>query len=412
MSIASTARHAELGDLVALLNDQQAAKLDVLAPASALRASDGLIELAGVEPVLDDRGVTPVDGLYRPTGAADSHLGTKLKIPAGYLKSLREIQRTDLYDVNINGLLHGPQDPRLPGGPDERSFLLRLFTSGKPDEPGVLRAVLSDRYGIIDNLDVLTAVLDGIRLADTDVTVRSCDLSESSMHCKVYSPKIRALAPTFLENYRTPFANPELEAERRRVAGQIETGRRLAAREGRGYRLGSEPVVFAGLRFSNSEIGHHAVTLKPELVVEICGNGLTLPLFAFTKRHVGDRLEIGGTRSWSQDTQRKRLAVITAETRDKVTEWMSPEFLTARVEELERHAGTPVTQPERTLEVMSKKLGFTEDERSGILSHFIAGGQLTAAGIANAVTSYSQTIPDPDRADDLDDLALTAMTLV
>ncbi|MGS2807761.1 hypothetical protein [Nocardia sp. MW-W600-9] len=412
MSIASTVRHAELGDLVGLLNDQQAAKLDVLAPASALRACDGMLQLSGVEPVFDERGVTAVDGLYRPTGAADSHLGSKLKIPAGYLRSLREIERTDLYDANVNGLLHGPADPRLPGGPDERSFLLRLFTSGHPDQPGVLRAVLSDRYGIIDNLDVLTAVLDGIRLADTDVTVRSCDLSESSMHCKVYSPKIRALAPTLLENYRTPFANPELEAERRRAAGQIETGRRLAAREGRGYRPGAEPVVFAGLRFSNSEIGHHAVTLKPELMVQICGNGLTLPLFAFTKRHVGDRLEIGGTRAWSQDTQRKRLAVITAETRDKVSEWMSPEFLTARVAELERHAGTPVTQPERTLEVMGKKLGFTEDERTGILSHFIAGGQLTAAGIANAVTSYSQTIPDPDRADDLDDLALTAMTLV
>ncbi|WP_040713375.1 hypothetical protein [Nocardia takedensis] len=412
MSIASTVRHTDLGDLVGLLNDQQAAKLDVLAPASALRATDGLIELAGVEPVLDERGFTAVDGLYRPTGAADSHLGSKLKIPAGYLKSLREMQRTDLYDANVNGLLHGPTDPRLPGGPDERSFLLRLFTPGTGGEPGLLRAVLSDRYGIIDNLDVLTAVLDGIRLADTDVTVRSCDLSESSMHCKVVSPKIHALAPTFLDNYRTPFANPELEAERRRAAGDIDRWRRVAAREGRGYRPGAEPVVFAGLRFSNSEIGHHAVTLKPELVVQICDNGLTLPMFAYTKRHVGDRLEIGATGSWSQDTQRKRLAVITAETRDKVSEWMSPEFLDARVQELERHAGTPVTAPERTLEVMGKKLGFTEDERSGILSHFIAGGQLTAAGIANAVTSYSQTIPDPDRADTLDDLALTAMTLV
>ncbi|MGW5441567.1 hypothetical protein [Nocardia asteroides] len=412
MSITSSVRHAELDDLVARLNAQQSAKLDVVAPASALRAHRGQLRLSGVEPVVDERGVTCVDGLYRPTAAAESHLGAKLKIPGGYLKSLREIERTDLWDGNVNGLLHGPADPRLPGGPDERSFLLRLFTSPTPDEPGVLRAVLSDRYSVIDHLDVLTAVLDGIRQADTEVTVRSCDLGESSMHCKVYSPKVAALAPTFLANYRTPFANPDLEAERRRAAGQIETGRRLADREASGYRPGTEPVVFAGLRFSNSEIGHHAVTLKPELMVQICGNGLTLPLFAFTKRHVGDRLELGATRAWSQDTQRKRLAVITAETRDKVSEWMSPEFLTARVSELERHAGTPVTAPERTLEVMGKKLGFTEDERCGILSHFIAGGQLTAAGIANAVTSFSQTVADPVRADDLDDLALTAMTLV
>nr|WP_246461906.1 hypothetical protein [Nocardia transvalensis] len=394
------------------MNRQQAAKVDVVAPASALRARDGFVELDGVAPVLDERGVTSVDGSYRPTGAADSQIGSKLKIPVGYLRWLREQGRADLYDANVNGLLHGTPGPDGSAAGDDRSFLLRLFASGRAGEPGVLRALLSDRYGIIDNLDVLTAVLDGIKLADADVQVRACDLSESTMRCKVYSPSVSALAPRFLENYRTPFANPDLEAERRRVAGQLERWRPVAAREGRGYTPGSEPVVFAGFRFANSEIGHHAVTLKPELMVQICGNGLTLPLFAYTKRHLGDKLDLGTTGAWSQDTYRKRLSVITAETRDKVTEWLSPEFLTARVGELEQAAATPVTQPDKTIEVVSKRLGFSEDERAGILSHFIAGGQLTAAGIANAVTSYSQTIPDADRADDLDDLALRAMTLI
>ncbi|GAA5091408.1 hypothetical protein [Nocardia iowensis] len=412
MPIQTTVRHADLTDLVALLNRQQAAKVDVVAPASALRARNGFLDLSGVSPVLDERGVTDVEGRYRPTAAADSQIGTKLKIPVGYLKWLREQRRTDLYDANVNGLLHGPLDaPALTDG-DDRSFLLRLFTSGAPDEPGILRAFLSDRYGIIDNLDVLSAVLDGIREADADVEVRSCDLSESSMHCKVFSPKVSALAPGFLTNYRNPFDNPELENERRRVAGEIDRWRRVAAREGQGYRLGTEPVVFAGFRFSNSEIGHHAVTLKPELFIRICGNGLTLPLFAYTKRHLGDKLDTGTVGGWSQDTYRKRLSVITAETRDKVSEWLSPQFLNSRVEELERHATTPVSKPDRAIEVIAKQLGFNDDERAGILSHFIAGGQLTAAGIAHAVTSYSQTIPDADRADTLDDLALHAMALV
>ncbi|MEV6059884.1 hypothetical protein AB0L62_07750 [Nocardia asteroides] len=411
MSLPTSVRHAELSDLVALLTRQQATKVDVVVPASAVRARDGFVELSGVGPVVDERGVTLVDGVYRPTAAADSQLGSKLKIPVGYLRWLREQQRTDLYDHNVNGLLRGPDDPRLPASED-RSFLLRLFCSGVADEPGVLRAFLSDRYGIIDNLDVLTAVLEGITAADTEVEVRSCDLSESSMHCKVYSPKVSALAPTFLSGYRSPFAHPDIEAERRRVAGDLDRWRGIAARDGQGYRPGAEPVVFAGFRFSNSETGHHAVTLKPELVIQICGNGLTLPLFAHTRRHLGDKLDIGTLGTWSHDTQRKRLAVITAETRDKVSQWLSPEFLTARVGELERHAGTPVRQPDKTIEVVAKKLGFSEDERTGILSHFIAAGQLTAAGIANAVTSFSQTIPDADRADTLDDLALHAMTLV
>lgn len=412
MSVQTCVRHAELGDLVTMLNRQQAAKVDVVAPASAVRARDGRLEVAGVEPVVDERGVTTVDGAYRPSAAADSQIGSKLKIPVGYLKWLREQGRADLYDANVNGLLHGPADAPRHGAGDERSFLLRLFTSGQPGEPGVLRALLSDRYGIIDNLDVLTAVLDGIKLADADVQVRSCDLTESTMHCKVYSPAVSTLAPGFLANYRNPFASPELDADRRRVAGALERWRPIAAREGRGYTPGSEPVVFAGFRFSNSEIGHHAVTLKPELVIQICGNGLTLPLFSYTKRHLGDKLDLGAVGGWSQDTYRKRLSVITAETRDKVAEWLSPQFLAARVGELEQQAATPVTQPDKAIEVVAKRLGFSEDERAGVLSHFIAGGQLTAAGVANAVTSYSQTVPDPDRADDLDDLALRAMTLI
>lgn len=409
MTITSS-RHISLQHMVPLLQEQQAAKVDVVAPAAALRSRDGLFEVFGVSPVVDDRGVTTVDGIYQPTSPADGQIAEKLGIPIRYLRRLRELDRLDLYDTNINGWLHGRADiDRFE--PDERSFLLRLFTPPGPGSPGVLRALVSDRYGIIDNLDVLAAILDGIRDAGAEVEVRSCDLTDSSMHCKVYSPQMAAMAPQFLRGYRSPFANPDLEAERRRVAGDLDRWRRIAARDGQGYELGDEPVVFAGFRFSNDETGHHAVRLTPELYVRICGNGLTLPLFAHSHRHVGERLDSGAV-SWSQDTLRKKLAVITAETRDRVGEWLSPEFFTARVEELEHAAGQPVLQPEKTMVGLAKRLGFTESERDGILAHFIAGGQLTAAGIANAVTSYSQTVPDPSRADALDDLAVQAMQLV
>ncbi|MFJ4649667.1 hypothetical protein ACIP5Y_00170 [Nocardia sp. NPDC088792] len=409
MSLDTYARHLSLQDLVPLLQEQQAAKVDVVASASAIRARNGMIELFGVTPVVDERGVTAVDGVYRPTSAADGQIADKLGIPVRYLRRLRERARWDLYDGNVNGWLHGPTDTELPE-PDDRSFLLRLFTPPVPGQAGVLRAVVSDRYGIIDNLDVLTAVLEGIHAAGADTEIRACDLTDSTMHAKVYSPQMSGLAPRFLANYRSAFANPDLEAERRRVAGELDRWRPIAAREGKGYAPGAEPVVFAGIRFSNDETGHHAVRLTPELVVQVCGNGLTIPMFAHTHRHVGERLETG-TVSWSQDTLRKKLAVITAETRDRVAEWLSPEFFAARIDELEEAAGAPVTQPDKTMEVLAKRLGFSETERAGILTHFIAGGQLTAAGIANAVTSYSQTIPDSDRANTLDDLAYQAMTL-
>lgn len=156
MSLDSYARHLSLEELLPLLQEQQAAKVDVVASASSIRAHDGMVELFGVTPVVDERGVTTVDGLYRPTGAADGQIADKLGIPVRYLRRLRERERWDLYDGNVNGWLHGPIDTvtDLPE-PDDRSFLLRLFTGTGQGQPGVLRAMVSDRYGIIDNLDVL-----------------------------------------------------------------------------------------------------------------------------------------------------------------------------------------------------------------------------------------------------------------
>lgn len=413
MSVITTTRNATFEDMVAVLRDQQAAKLDVVAPATALHSRHASIELSGVDPVVDDQGVTVVDGLYVPTAACDAAIAAKFGIGIKYLRRLRA-ERPDLYDANLNGLLHG-RSKRSAGAvtvihpADDRSFLLRLFR-GQDGNHGIVRALLSDSYGIIDNLDVLTAVLDGIRQADTEVTIRSCDLTDSSMHCKVYSPGVAQMAPTFLRHYRNPFANPQLEAERQQVAPQLDQARRLAHQEGQGYAAGEEPIMFAGFRFSNSEIGAGSVTLKPELYVQICRNGLTLPLWALRKIHMGAKMDTGV--AWSQDTHSKHLAVITAQTRDAVREWISPQFLAARVTEIEHEAGTPVTEIDKTITVVSKRLGFSEAERVGVLSHFTAGGQLTAGGIANAISSFSQTVADADRAAALDDLAVSAMTLV
>ncbi|WP_328660215.1 hypothetical protein [Nocardia salmonicida] len=77
--------------------------------------TDGLLELSGVAPVIDERGVTLTDGSYLPTAVADTQLATKLKIPVGYLKWLREQQRTDLDDANVNQPVAWPRRSPLAG---------------------------------------------------------------------------------------------------------------------------------------------------------------------------------------------------------------------------------------------------------------------------------------------------------
>ena len=88
------------------------------------------------------------------------------------------------------------------------------------------RAVLSDRYKVIDNLDILTAVLTAVRQSGVDVQIAGADLSERRMYLDVHAPAVAALAPVLLGGYRNPFADPATEARRRGAGrtGDVPTG--------------------------------------------------------------------------------------------------------------------------------------------------------------------------------------------
>lgn len=403
---ADTARHASLEDLAEVLRAQRARQLDVVAPAAKIRARGGQLVLTGTDAVLDDDGVTPTDGVYRPTAVFDEGVADRLGIPVAYLRKLRE-QAPDLYDANVNGLLHGRHVHRggqvevvRPG--DDRSFFLRLFR-GEGSE-GVARAMMSDRFRTIDNLDILVAALDGVRNAGVRTEIHSCDLTERRMFIRLHSPELAAAAPTLLANYRSPFLAPEIAAQRRHHWDATDGF-------GYGYAAGEEPVLFAGLRISNSEVGNGAFKIVPELLVKICANGMTINVDAMKEVHVGGKLD-EGVIAWSGQTQSRQLELIGSKTTDAVRAFLSEDYLRGAVATIEADAGKPVTDAQKTIEVIGKQVGFTKAETAGVLDHFIRGAQMTAGGIANAITSFSQTVLDADRADAMDGQAVRALQLV
>jgi hypothetical protein len=175
-ALTMAARNATLPDLVEVLRTQHAAKLDVVAPARDLHAIGGDLLVRGSgEPALSRDGVTRRDAIWRPTALADTGIADKLGIPVAYLRRLRA-EKIDLYDANVNAWL--ADNPN-------RRFLVRGLTDGGSAEGGavggVMRALLSDSFRIVDNLDVLMSVLQGIREAGAAVEVTSADLSESRM---------------------------------------------------------------------------------------------------------------------------------------------------------------------------------------------------------------------------------------
>ena len=226
-------RNATLGDMVQVLRHQRARRLDVVASAAAIHAHDGNLVIDATVSQLGPDGVTSAAGTYRPTAVADEGLADKLGISLTYLRRLRS-SRPDLWDANVNGWLHGNDLAGYPA--DDRKFLVRLFQpDGNSGRLGIARAVLSDSYKVIDNLDALMATLDGIRQAGVEVVFDGLDLTERRLYARVVAPQIRALAPALLSGYRSPFGGHLY------IPGgnwTPEQARAAAAREGRGYEPG------------------------------------------------------------------------------------------------------------------------------------------------------------------------------
>lgn len=388
-------RNADLSDLANLLQDQQTRKLDVVTPATSIRSVNGQIVLQGTDAELTEEGVTPTEGEFRPTDMFDEGVASKLNIPLSYMRRIRA-ERPDLVDANVNGWLHGFADPvredhdsghHLVHGdkfiePDSRSFLVRTFRGD--DGPGIARALLSDRYGIVDNLDVLMSALDGVRAAGVDVNIDGCDLTEKRMRVRVVAPEVQALAPELLKGYRSPFTG--------------ESG-------------ADNPIVFAGFEISNSETGGGAFTLTPRIVVKVCSNGMTITKDAIRGVHLGSKMD-AGVISWSQDTQQRALDLVKAKTRDAVASFMDVEYVRSKVAEISEAADRPVEDAAKTIEIVGQRLQYSQEQQSSILDHFIRGGQLTAGGVMNAVTSVAQTLSNGDEAAELEASALRVLEAV
>jgi len=383
------ARAADLTDMRELLLERQARKVDVVAPASQIKFQDAQLVLSGVDPAIDERGVTTVNGKYRPTDIFDEGLSEKLGIPLAYVRRMRR-ERPDLYDANANGLLRGKYKRSSPNGPlvpvypgDDRKFMLRLF-AGDDTERGIARTILSDRYAVMDDLDVLTATLDGINRAGVPVEVDGCDLTDRRMYIRIKAPAVTALAPTLLAGYRSPFSG---------AAGA------------------DNPEVFAGFVVSNSETGDGAFSITPRLIVRVCSNGMTMTKDAVKAVHLGGKIDQGVVR-WSHDTIQKNLEVVTAKARDAVATFLDVEYMKEQIRLLEQKSGKPVEgKLDEHITQVTKKLGFDQEQQDSVFAMFIKGGQLTAGGVMQAVTAAAKDQKDADKAYDMESQALKALEL-
>ena len=382
-------RRAGLADLRDLLRERQARKADAVVPASAITSRGGVLHVAGlIEPKLGAHGVIGTrDAALRPTHGADAQIAERLKIPGAYLRRLA-LEAPEVYDANVNGLLARQGTKRylvrgLVDGPDVVPDHAPPSAADMDTTGGILRALLSDSYRPIEDLDVLLATLAGIRASGRSVEIRSCDLTENRMYVTVACPEVAAMAPALLGNYRSPYS---------------------------GNRGADNPLVFAGFVFQNSETGSGRYRLTPRIEVQICTNGVTITRDAASEVHLGGKLDAGPVR-WSADTTRRATELITAKTRDAVGGFLDQGYLERQLAEITAQAGVPVTDATGTIEQVSAELHYTKAQADAILEDFLAGGDRSAGGVLHAVTSAAQREHNAETAHAMEADGIRAMGL-
>lgn len=396
-----TLRQSDLGQLAAALQDIRMRSFDVTVRGSDLQLIGSTFDLTGLPVVTTDDGVLDINGLYTPTDIANEGIASKLDIQLSYLRRCFT-QRPDLYEANVGGWL-SPEDGIVSPYSD-KTYLLRLMRAD--DSPtGILRAFLSANYKRMDNIDVLYAALQGIKEAGIVDPIIEADLTERRMVVKVTCPQIAVYAEELLKNYRSPFDDTDVSN-----GWTPDRLRSVSRREGQEIEGGGK-VVFAGFVISNSEIGGGAFSITPRIVVQVCNNGLTFRAEREARTHLGAKLDDGIVR-WSSDTEEANMAVIAKQVRDTVATFVDAEYVTAKVRQLEAAGKEKVSDAPAVITAVSKKLAFPEALQADLLRHFYKGGDDTAFGVVQAMTSVAQVVRNADLAFDMERDTLDTLRLV
>lgn len=324
-----------LVDLATELERQLTTKKDMIVPASLMQhqtRDDGSCMLVIHE---SDSAQS-----YDVAELARRQLAEKLKIPYAYFERMRTEQPA-LLDRNVNTWLQSDSSDRR---------LIRTLD-------GRVRAVLSDRYRRLDNVDLAEYVLPILQRLP-DARIESVDLTETRMYLKVVTPRISA---------------------------EIAPG----------------DVVQAGVAVINSEVGYGSLSVQPLVFRLLCKNGLIASDHALRKPHVGRSLASSDEAVivFKDDTLRADDRAFFLKARDVVEAAVSEVTFQLVVQRLQKAREIRLTgDPVKSVQVLANRYAINDGERAGVLRHLIAEGDLSGYGLINAVTGYSQEVEDYDRA--------------
>jgi hypothetical protein len=361
-------KNLSLQEIVQALQTQTLLKQDFVVPSKYLRMDNNNLivineeKLDSLSKLLLDTGIAVSEWDVEKIELAvldccHTQIGQRLDIPKKYYdKMLGNTMAQHILDYNVTSWF------RLR---NENNFLLRTFID-KEQKTGIARAILSDRYNVLDNYDVMLATLDAIRESGINVQIESGDITDTKFYMRFVCPDIEMDAPDILKNYRVPDGS---------------TG-------GNG--------IISGFVISNSETGNGKFSISPRAVVLACRNGMIFKNDAFQKTHLGSKMEEYTTIDWSEETRQKNYELVCSQVKDAIKYYASEEYLGAKIHELIEKGNKELNHPIETIKNVSKHLSISEEKESSILNYFIKSGDTNAFGVTQALTYFAQHNASPE----------------
>jgi hypothetical protein len=360
-------KNLSLQEIVVALQQQNLQKQDFVVPSRFVRMKDSKLQvinrdcLDGLSEILLSTGISfDEDALQKMElqvlDCCHSQIGSKLEIPKKYYdRMLSQENYFHLLDYNVTTWFQEKNT----------NYLLRTFID-REQRTGIARAMLSDRYNVLDNYDVMLATLEAIRESGINVQIESGDITDTKFYMRFICPDIEMEAPELLKNYRVP----------------------NGTQGGNG--------IISGFVISNSETGNGKFSISPRAVVLACRNGMIFKDDSFQKTHLGAKMEEYTTIDWSEETRQKNYELVISQVKDAIKFYASQEFLGAKIHELLEKGNKELSHPIEAVKNVTKALSISEEKEANILNYFVKSGDTNAFGITQALTYFAQHNASPE----------------
>lgn len=320
----------KLVELANELERQKESRIDVIVDSKTVTAIPSEEDIRFAFGIPTEHGTEP--NMMKLTDWAHSQVSNKLAIPKKYYDRMRQ-EAPDLLSININQWM-----------PDKNKVMIRTLD-------GNIRAVLSDRYKIMDNHDLLLSCLEEFR--NMGAELHRADLTENHMYIKAIVPHTRE-------------------------------------------QITSNDTVVPGVIIQNSEVGSGAFRVQPFMLREVCTNGM-IGESAITKIHLGKQNDTGLIQ-FSQETQVAESQALWLQVRDIVRGTFDPVTFKNWVRTIQAGTEVEIHNPIFAVDNVVKMYDMPDSTKEELLYHFSADGDMTQWGLANAVTRTARDMENIDDA--------------